>query len=1129
MSENIGRYNVLLELITKQTGDIEKIKKEATGLQGIFNRAKGAFAGIFAAQVVNSAIGSIQGLIGKTIELSASYEQTKVAFDTFLGDSEKATEVLNNLNKFSIETPFEPDQVNQAGKSLLAFGLEADELIPKLTQIGDISSATGKDFNELAVIFGKAKVAGTLFGEDINQLTEAGIPVIQEFAKQLGVSESQVKKLASEGKISFSNLEEAFKSLTSEGGKFEGLMLAQSKTFGGLVSSLRGAVDESLRGIGDTILPLLKPVIEGLIGVFTNIVTFVKDNQENITSFFQNVASVGKAAFDILVPIVIGLGKALFVTFKVLADIPSIVKENRASFVALGAAIIALNTGLIINTATVIKNSVATRAAAASQLFMNGITKTLTISTRAFNAVLRSNPIGLVVTAVAALVIGFQQLYKRSETVRNITAGVVNVFKELYKGVKELFSGIKDLFGGGFLDGFKNIGTQIKDSFSNAFKELFSDIENIVSGEDIKGGLLRLGQKILKLTPLGWAIDIGKKISKAFVSGFDDNQLKEQIEKTLNFGGGDDRKDLYKKRGAEIKKAVDNEIKEENRLDETKKKSKEDIDKENFKRNEETVRRNFALREQEARQTITDAAELSKVLEKIELEKQIALLTIKRNYTKNGTADAIELENAIAELEAKYLSFLTRTRQVDILKLLPTKDVETVVKNAKSMQEALSLLSIAIASTNDVELKNKLKAQFDAIKSQINGDDLRKQISDLKIELDFTPNPAIRQKIKEEIQTIEKELVLFQGDAIKKLVFEQEGFQTIDLENLAPQDRVVALQNRLANVTNFVQAFRQKVKDGNADPLEFDIADNLEEEAQRIIDLLRRLGIDIPKESEKVIEGRNTLLGLSTEEIQLVGDAVNTARDAFSAVTDIYIQNLDKRLDAQRDRVAKATEIAEKGNVEQLQLEQARLDELEDKRRKAVERQAIIEKAAAQAQIIINTALTISNLQAGASKAGAATLGVGAPIFLALMGGLIASAANLFKPPSFKDGIEFFSTRKDGRVTGPGTGRSDSVPAWLSNGERVVDAATNKELKDVPNKLLPKAVKALELIQYPFVTIPKRNELGVTDMNGVITEISNLRKAFESMKIETKLDADGFSQRIIREFDKVTRRKSIRG
>lgn len=1097
MSENIGRYNVILELITKQGGEIEKIKKESTGLQGVFNRAKGAFAGIFAAQVVNSAIGTIQGLIGKTIELAASYEQTKVAFDTFLGDSEKATEVLNNLNKFSIETPFEPSQVNQAGKSLLAFGLEADELIPKLTQIGDISSATGKDFNELAVIFGKAKVAGTLFGQDINQLTEAGIPVIQEFAKQLGVSESQVKKLASEGKISFSNLEEAFKSLTSEGGKFEGLMLAQSKTFGGLVSSLRGAVDESLRGLGDTILPLLKPVVEGLIGVFTNIVNFIKDNQENITSFFQNVASVGKAAFDLLLPIVVGLGKALFVTFKVLADIPNIIKENRASFVALGVAILALNTGLIINTATVIKNSIATRSAAASQLFMDGITKVLTISTRALNAAWKANPIGLVVAAVAALVIGFEQLYKRSETVRNITAGVVNIFKELYQSVRDLFSGINELFGDGFINGFANIGTKIKETFTNSIKSLFTDIESIISGEDIQGGLLRLGQKILKFTPIGWAIQMGEKIRNAFTTGFDENKIKEYLDESLNFGGGEGRKDLYKGisdlRKKDAKEELDVAKNTNKKVNDQKKKSQDEINKELLAKNEEAVGLNFALREKEARDTIKDADELAETLKRIELEKQIALLIIKRNYAKDGTADAVELENQISELESKYNSLFTRAK-IDPLDLLPTSVSNNVKKQAELIKAELDKLIEAYTNVSD---------------------------------------PKIKEELKKQIDDLTADLATFQSPKLNKIVFEQEGFEAIDIAKLLPQDRVPALQNRLNNVTTLVQSFRDKIKSGNGDPLDLDALDTLEEEGNKIIDLLRRLGVEIPQQSEQIIEGTKKVFGFSAEEIQLVSDSITLARDAFSTITDIYVQELDNRLDAQRERVNKATEIAEKGNVDQLELEQARLDELEEKRRKAVQRAQILEKAAAQAQIIVNTALTISNIQAGAARTFAES-GIASPVVvpitLAIIGGLIASAASLFKPPSFKDGIEYFSTKPDGRVVGPGSGRSDSVPAWLSNGERVVDAATNNKLGNIPNAMLPKAVEALRILAYPKAVIPDAGRRAPSeDFREIKEEIVSLRKSFENLKIETKVDVDGFSQRIIKEVDKVQRRKLIKG
>ena len=72
---------------------------------------------------------------------------------------------------------------------------------PKIRRgrVGDIAAGTNQDFNELAVVFGKAKVQGRLFGEDINQLTGRGIPIIGEFAKQFGVAEGEVKKLVSEG------------------------------------------------------------------------------------------------------------------------------------------------------------------------------------------------------------------------------------------------------------------------------------------------------------------------------------------------------------------------------------------------------------------------------------------------------------------------------------------------------------------------------------------------------------------------------------------------------------------------------------------------------------------------------------------------------------------------------------------------------------------------------------------------------------------------------------------------------------------------------------------------------------------------------------------------------------------
>lgn len=213
------------------------------------------------------AIGAGVVALGKKVfSLGVKMEQTRVSFETFLGSAERADKTLKELNEFSNVTPFTNEEVIKSGKSLLAFGVSNRKLIPTLKKIGDISAATGKDFNELTTIYGKARIAGTLYAEDINQLVEAGIPIIDLFAKQLGISNNQVKKFASEGKLQFSELEKAFTSLTSEGGRFFNLMEKQSQTVGGKISTLVGKFQLLGSSIGEAIAPLVAPLLDDAIG-----------------------------------------------------------------------------------------------------------------------------------------------------------------------------------------------------------------------------------------------------------------------------------------------------------------------------------------------------------------------------------------------------------------------------------------------------------------------------------------------------------------------------------------------------------------------------------------------------------------------------------------------------------------------------------------------------------------------------------------------------------------------------------------------------------------------------------------------------------------------------------------------
>jgi len=1001
MSENLAKYNVILELLANTKG-VDEVEKKVGGLQKTFNIAKGAFAGIIAANIVQGGISLISGLVSKSIELSSAYEQTKVAFDTFLGDSEKATQVLSELNKFSIETPFEPDQVNQAAKSLLAFGLSSDQLIPKLTQIGDISSATGKDFNELAVIFGKAKVAGTLFAEDINQLTEAGIPVIQEFAKQLGVSEGQVKKLASEGKISFKNLEEAFTSLTTEGGKFQGLMLAQSQTFGGLVSSLKGIFDELIRGFGDAFLPIIKSLLIPLTnGLFTLMDAF-KRVQPVVTGFFKGLFTFYGNTISPLVDALKRLATTLFGAgdgFKFLQ-----VVINGLS----GAFRIAIQgvTFLVESLTTVIK-------------------------------FLQTSDLPFITTLRA----GFGFLLETFQNIGPIIAGVVAF-------VKQDFLNLFDFFTLTYLQS----------------KKLINDFQAFLGSDSAKAESNRLKREIDSIKANR------KTAAQAYKEAFD-NEVKNRIQIEELEKKAATKRDL--KTNEEQKKADQNAGKD-------KKKTQEQINKELLDIELEKVNKEFALREKAARETIGDAKKLGEELEKLEVQKQIALATIKQNFAKKDSAEFFEIGNQIDELSRKYNS-LIRVKS-EPLDFLPTAEKDIIVKNAKEMEAALIRLSSQILATNDPKLKVKLEKQF----------------KELQDGIDKIGSPKLN-----------------------KLTFETGGFDAIDLDKLLPDDRVPALQNRLGLVTGAVEQMKAKLQAGLGDPLDLEAFDSLRDEGEKIIELLQRLGIEIPAMSEKIIKGTGDILGISPETLQLVNESVEVARDAFSTISDIYIGELDKRIEAQQSRVKDAEKIAEKGNVKQLELEEERLAKLEEKREEAIKRQSIIDKIAAQAQIIVNTALTISNLQVAAAKAGAITGGIGAPIVFAIVGGLIASAANLVKPPAFIEGIEqvdqdprFAKYRKHSG--------QDGYTARFDGKERIVDPITNSKLNGFPNALLPDAVK---LYQMQSTTVPKIIAIGGKSDDTMIKEIQALRESFENTRTSITLDKKGLAIQIDKMIQKNIQRK----
>lgn len=254
----------------------------------------------------------ILGMAGAAIKAAADQEQLQIAFTTMLGSAEQATKLMGEINAFSAATPFQSTEVQESAKMLLAFGVSADETIGTLRQLGDLSAGVGAPLKDLAYLFGTSRTQGRLFAADVNQFTSRGIPIIEALAETMGVAQNEVRGLVEEGKVGFPELQAALGYLTGEGGKFTGLMEAQSQSMAGLFSTLKDNIELSAAAIGKTLIEQfdLKGKLQNVLGWTDQLKTAVLDLAENNPELFRLgaiLAGLAAAAG----PALIGLGTAV--------------------------------------------------------------------------------------------------------------------------------------------------------------------------------------------------------------------------------------------------------------------------------------------------------------------------------------------------------------------------------------------------------------------------------------------------------------------------------------------------------------------------------------------------------------------------------------------------------------------------------------------------------------------------------------------------------------------------------------------------------------------------------------------------------------------------------------------------
>ncbi len=276
-----GGFEPASDEVQKLLKEYKKLEAETTTLAKKTEDPIAAFGGL--EQVIMQSASAIAflkvagaglKLAGGALEAADAFESARGELGILLGDMKAGAALFDEMQRFNVKTPFDLDTIKQGTSMLLSAKTSLTDMNTKLTLFGNLSQGNSQKFISFINAFSKASAKGKADMEVLNVYIDQGVQIFDALAEVVGKTAKEIPKMASEGKISFNDLNKALENLTAQGGSYYGAMELGAKSLKGRKDALR----ESVKGLAASYGQMLMPVVKGVLDLMNRMVNAINES-----------------------------------------------------------------------------------------------------------------------------------------------------------------------------------------------------------------------------------------------------------------------------------------------------------------------------------------------------------------------------------------------------------------------------------------------------------------------------------------------------------------------------------------------------------------------------------------------------------------------------------------------------------------------------------------------------------------------------------------------------------------------------------------------------------------------------------------------------------------------------------